>query len=495
MFRCRNRESMPDQPNVLFVMADQYRGDCVGADPQCPTGPRGHPLVHTPTLNDLASDGTLFERAYTPSPVCVPARRCLWTGQTPATNGCLAGNTSEPWDFAHTLPGELAAAGYQTHLAGKSHSMPLERGNRHRTDFGFDGMDLHVGASVYEDDYSHWVRERREDDQRAHGLSHGDWDARPWHLDEEEHPTNWTTRRALEFLARRDERRPFFLTVSYVRPHPPFDPPRAYWEQYADSPADLPAPAMGDWVDDLYGDEIPGYPETDWLADLPDDRIRRARAAYYGLVTHIDAQIHRLLYALQWVHDALEDTVVVFTADHGEMLGDHHHWTKRYPYEGSARVPLLVALPDDLEPAGDPPDRVDAPVGLEDLMPTLLDLAGVETPDTVEGRSLRPWLRGEAPTEAWRDYYHGELGPYEADNLVANQFLVGEETKYVWFPATGEELLFDLGADPREERNLADDPAHEDALGTWRERLVDRLWDRPEGFVADGALAPVSASD
>jgi len=486
---------MPDQPNVLFVMADQFRGDCVGMDPHCPTDDAGAPIVHTPTLNDLAADGTLFSRAYSPSPVCVPARRCLWTGQTPATNGCLAGNTTEPWNFEHTLPEELRTAGYQTYLAGKSHSQPLERGSPHRTVFGFDEMDLHVGASVYEDDYSNWLRDRREDDQRAHGLSHGDWDARPWHLTEEEHPTNWTTRRALEFLRRRDERRPFFLALSYVRPHPPFDPPRDYWDQYTDR--ELPSPAVGDWVEELLGDRVPEYPETSWLANLPEDRVERARAAYYGLVTHIDHQIHRVLYDLEWVHDALEDTIVVFIADHGEMLGDHLHWAKRYPYEGSARVPMILTLPDSLDATGGTgAGRItDAPVGLEDLMPTLLDLADVDTPDTVEGRSLRPHLgaeTGDHDRAGRRDYYHGELGPYEAGNAIANQFLVDEETKYVWFPGTSEELLFDLAADPRETTNLADDPDAVDRLDRWRSRLIEQLRDRPEGFVENGDLQAVS---
>jgi choline-sulfatase len=469
---------MSDQPNVLFVMADQFRADCVGADPQCPTGAHGHPLVHTPTLNDFLNRGTQFASAYTPSPVCVPARRCLWTGQTPATNGCVGGgNTSEPWDFAHTLPGELATAGYETHLAGKSHSMPLERGSRHRTRFGFHDMDLHVGTSVRGDDYEAWLAERSggEYDRRSHGLDANTWDARPSHLPEHRHPTTWTTDRALEFLARRDERRPFFLTVSYVRPHQPWDPPQPYWDMYVDE--DLPAPAVGDWAEERYRPHVPEVPSaTAWLADLSPRLIHRARAGYYGCITHVDHQIHRLLEELNRVHDVLEDTVVVFTADHGEMLGDHYHWRKGYPWEGSARVPLLWRFPDSMGMASG--RRVDAPVGLEDLMPTLLDLAGVEIPETVEGRSLRPWLRGEAPTEAWRDYYHGESGP-NFDELDATQYLVDADTKYAWNPLTGQEYLFDLDDDPAETTNLADADGERERLDRWRHRLADRLSGRP----------------
>ena len=480
---------MPERPNILFIMADQFRGDCLGIDPHCPDTDAGGPLVHTPTLNDVAANGTLFSRAYSPSPVCVPARRCLWTGQTAATNGCLAGNDSDRWDFEHTLPDELRRAGYQTRLVGKSHSQPLKRGSTHRTIFGFDDMDLHVGSSVYEDDYSHWLYSRREDDQRAHGLAHGGWDARPWHLDEEEHPTNWTTRQALEFLERRDDNRPFFLALSYVRPHPPLDPPRAYWEQYIDT--DLPDPSIGDWVDDLFGDIIPEFPASSWLADVPADRVHRARAAYYGLITHIDAQIHRVLYALNWVHHANRDTIVVFTADHGEMLGDHCHWGKQYAFEGSARIPLVLSVPDAIAEDHDldQPATSDAPVGLEDVMPTLLSLADVDVPDTVEGRDLRDVLAGDR-----RPYYHGELGPYESGHRKANQFLVDESTKYVWFPATGDELLFDLEDDPDETTNLAVDPTYEGEVADWRDRLVETLTDHPAGLVEDGSLAPVGSA-
>jgi arylsulfatase A-like enzyme len=485
-----------DQPNVLFIMADQYRADAVGADLRTPVDTAGDPVLETPALNRLAGDGTLCSRAYTPSPLCVPARRCLWTGQTPATNGCVDGNTPDRWDFEATLPAELGAAGYQTHLAGKSHSQPLYRKQgitdhrtaRHRTTFGFDSMDLHVGSSVYTDDYSTWIADRRDDDHRSHGLSGCFSGARPWHLDEEEHPTNWTARRALEFLRRRDPDRPFFLALSFVRPHAPLDPPAAYLDQYIDR--DLPDPPVGDWVDECH--DVPTWPETtSHLADMPTASEHRRRAAYYALCTHIDAQINRVLRALRWAHGVLDDTIVVFTSDHGEMLGDHHHWHKRQAYEGSARVPLLLDIPDRIAASHgiDPVDVVDAPVGLEDLMPTLLDLCGSTTPDGVEGRSLLPLVDGQSTADAdWRTYYHGELGPYEPENQNATQYLVSQDHKYVWFPATGEELLFDLERDPQEETNVVSNPEYAEVAATFRSELVDRLRDRTEGFVSNETL-------
>jgi len=468
---------MSERPNVLLVMADQHRGDCVGADPACPTAGDGVPAVHTPTLDNFAEQGTLLSRAYTPVPSCVPARRCLWTGQTPATNGC-PNWTTDPWEFEHTLPETLSRAGYQTWLVGKSHSQP------HRNHFGFHGMDLHTAGTG---DYATWIERESggEYDEVSHGLNRNSWDARPNHLDEHEHPTNWTTNRALEFFERQDPTRPFFLTVSYHRPHQPFDALPAYWQLYQDR--ELPSPVIGDWAADMYREAAPDYPETSaWCADLPDWLVDRARTGYYGNITHVDHQLHRILNRLG-SRGELRNTVVVYTSDHGEMLGDHYLWRKTYAYEGSARVPLLVRLPEttDVTPAG----TVDQPVGLEDIAPTLLDLAGTDVPETVEGRNLLELIR-EPDRDDWRRYYHGEHGPiYDDEN--ACQWVVSIDRKYIWNPATNDELLFDLDGDPAETKNLADCPEWEVERDRYRETLIDLLSNRPEGFVRNGDLRPV----
>jgi len=475
---------MPDRPNVLFVMTDQHRGDCLGADPNCPTDADGRPLLHTPNVDGFVGQGALFTSAYSPVPSCVPARRCLMTGQTPYTNDCTGWKADEPWAFEHTLPGELAAAGYQTKLTGKLHSVP------NRNHVGFESMDQHEALNGVPDDYAAWLDDHDEPfDELSHGLGRNSWDPRPWHLPEHYHPTNWTTERALDFLDERDPTRPFFLNVSYVRPHTPLDPPEVYWDMYADR--DLPEPAMGDWVDDLYGEKLPEYPPTDaWLADLPPTVVRRARAGYYGSITHIDHQLKRILDRLR-VEGALENTVVLFCSDHGEMLGDHHHWRKTYPFEGSARVPLVLRFPEGWRTDLPRQRLVDRPVGLEDVMPTLLDVAGVDRPDTVESRSLLPLVAD--PDREWRTFYHGENTPgsYHPEN--AQQYAVDGRWKYVYFPVTGEDLLFDLAADPLETTDLSNDSDEAEAYDRCRSWLTDRLADRPEGFVADGELTTVAA--
>jgi len=473
---------MASQPNVLLIMADQHRGDAIGADPYCPTDESGYPFVHTPQLDNFVENGALFSRAYTPSPICVPARQSLWSGQTPSTIGCTNWY-GHPWEFDHTLAGELTDAGYQTRLIGKTHSQP--RGNH----VGFESMGpTHVGASLRDDDYAEWLRDRSGGayDKHTGGLESNTWTARPSHVPEHEHPTTWTTSEALEFLEGRDEDRPFFLTVSYQRPHPPFDPPQAFWDMYVDR--DTPAPHVGDWVEDTFGEHVPDYPPTDaWIADLSPHEIHRARTAYYGLISHIDSQITRLFEAMWREFDVLDDTIVLYTSDHGEMLGDHQLWRKGFPFEGSARVPLLVQFPE--ETAYPTNQVIDRPVGLEDIMPTILEAAGVDIPDTVEGRSLLQLV--ETPERAdWRDYYHGELGPSWTPN-DATQYLIDDQYKYAWNPYNGDEFLFDLDGDPNEYDNLATDAEQQTLLDNYRQTLADHLADRPEGFTTDGTLQTV----
>lgn len=476
---------MPDQPNVLLIMADQFRGDAVGADPNTPTTD-GQPVVHTPTLDHFVENGALFSRMYSPAPVCVPARQCLWAGQTPSSIGCTNWYGHE-WDFEHTLPGELSKRGYQTQLVGKTHSQP--RGNH----FGFEQVGpLHVGNSLRDDDYSEWLRDENSGkfDKRMHGLEANSWTARPSHLPEYQHPTTWTTDQALNFLSNRDTDRPFFLTLSYVRPHPPFDPPQVYWDMYINN--QLPKPSVGKWENDIYSECIPEYPSPSaWCADLSTKEIHRARAAYYGLITQVDYQIQRLFESLRREFSVMEETIIVFLSDHGEMLGDHYHWRKGYPYEGSARVPLLFRFPESME--HDREQLINRPVGLEDVMPTILDLIDEEIPDTVDGRSLLDLIDNPERSD-WREFYHGELGP-TYDNADAMQYIVDEKIKYIWNPITGDELLFDLSNDPEELHNLAADSEHTNLLMEYRSTLATHLRNRPEGFSDGDDLSTVDPEE
>ena len=461
---------MADQrPNILFIMTDQQRGDCLGID--------GHPVLQTPNLDFLAHSGTLFQHGYSETPVCIPARRTVMSGQAPAAHGMVGVTGRVDWQPDATLAGELSDAGYQCEMIGKLHLWP------HRKRFGFHHMLLADNTRSKDNDYLDWLGGAVPTERwaMAHGVSPNGWLARPSHLPEEQTHTFWCISQAIEFLHKRDPTAPFFLNVSFIDPHPPFTPPQFYYDRYVHR--DLPKPVIGDWAPQFDAPQK-GFDPEGWMPQprrrhqlrLDDDTMHYCRAAYFGLINHVDMQIGRLL---QYLRDngLLEETFILFTSDHGEMLGDHNMFAKTRPFEPSARVPFLARPPQ----AMDYPRAVvtDRPVGLQDVMPTLLDAAGLPIPESVTGRSVLPLMRGE--DAQWRDALHGELaGLY--DPLDAMHYLVDGHAKYVWYDQTGEELLFDLDHDPQELHNLLRDAGAEERVAPWRQRLIERLRDRPEGF-------------
>ena len=345
--------------------------------------------------------------------------------------------------------------------------------------YGFEHVQIADSSNT--GDYAEWLADRGVRDQHAgyaHGVASNAWVGRPHHLPEELLHTFWVVDRAIHFLEHRDDAQPFFLNLSFIDPHPPFTPPRHYYDRYIDR--DLPEPPVGDWALDMPGGPVPrkGVNPNAWFIDLDEHDRRCSQAAYYGMINFIDDQVGRLLQVMK---TELADTVFLFTADHGEMLGDHHMFRKCWPYEGSARVPFLVSGPQRDPLCSGVVSQ--AAVGLQDLMPTILDIAGAPIPDSVTGRSLLPVLRGDAQTV--REYLHGEhAGQYAYE--LGQHYLTDGHRKYVWYSQTGREQLFDLDGDPAELHNLA--PAGGAELARWRSRLVDVLRDRPEGFVRDGEL-------
>jgi arylsulfatase A-like enzyme len=229
---------------------------------------------------------------------------------------------------------------------------------------------------------------------------------------------------------------------------------------------------VGDWVEPR--DVDLGLSTLAWEGRLGPERQQRMRAGYMGSISHIDCQLGRLL---EWlVRDGgAADTMVVFTSDHGDMMGDHHRLRKCHPYEGSARIPMLVRYPKGVDA---PTGTFEQPVGLQDIMPTILEAAGVDVPDTVTGRSLFAAARGEP----WREFIHGEHSPcYSMEH--ANEFLTDGREKYIWFPATDCEQLFDLATDRREMHDLAAE--RPERVAAWRRRMIEALAGRGDGL-SDG---------
>lgn len=474
MVQCIRGERKMNKPNVVLIMVDQMRFDCLSA--------AGHPVVETPNIDQLAHEGVRFTNAYSATPTCIPARAAVLTGMSQRSHGRVGYQERIPWNYLHMLPGEMSNAGYHTQCVGKMHVYPT------RNLCGFHNVILHDGylhhnrmkntpvqeSFDYTDDYLPWLRERLggHRDLTDLGLDcNSSTIARPWHLPEEYHPTNWVVTQSIDFLRRRDPTKPFFLKMSFVRPHPPFDPPRDYFDYYMS--LDINDPVIGEWArqDDPYGE---GLLPTTSSGIVPKQRLRRARAAYYALITHIDDQIGRFIQTLI-EYGLYYNTVILFVSDHGELLGDHNLFRKSLPYEGSAKVPFILSDPGN-QLGLKKRTICDKVIELRDIMPTILDIAGVPIPSTVEGKSVVPLAKGE--TEDWREYIHGE----HTQGNWSNHYIATGKDKYIWYSQTGKEQYFDLEKDPYERKNLIDEPAVKERVEYLRSLLIKELQDREEGY-------------
>ncbi|MCL2645744.1 MAG: arylsulfatase [Phycisphaerales bacterium] len=465
-----------ERPNVVLICVDQWRGDCLSG--------AGHPVVRTPYIDKLAHYGARFDRAYSATSTCIAARVALFTGLSQRTHGRVGYQDGITWNYPVNIASEFTRQGYQTQAVGKMHVHPP----RHR--MGFDNVVLHDGYLHFfrdhyselglVDDYSVWLRQRAgvSADDFAHGVQCNSNVARPWDKAEELHPTNYVVGESLDFLRRRDTTMPFFLYMSFHRPHPPYDPPAWAFEQYLH--AKMPEVPVGDWADEYARFREDFRPDA-FVAKVHPDVLQRARAGYYGQMTHIDHQINRFVESLAY-YGLRKNTVICFVSDHGELMGDHHLWRKGLPYEGSTRIPLIFQG----ECAGIRPGvTFQQAVELRDVMPTLLDCAGLEIPACVEGKSVAPMLRGEKKDgEEWREYFHGEHAMCDGS---AHYVTDGRE-KFVWLSWSGREQFFDLQKDPQELCDLAKNGADGDRVKLWRNRLIAELKGREENYVVEGKL-------
>jgi arylsulfatase len=458
-------QAIPQRPNIVFFLTDQMRGDCLSI--------LGHPIVQTPHLDDMARNGVLFDSAYSSCPSCIASRASMFTGLSPSSHGRLGYQDQVSWRYEGMLPEVLAAAGYQTHCAGKTHFYPQ------RAHLGFHSLDSYEARQnfdgTYVNDYFEWLRERTNGrlEEHDHGLTDNSWVARPSHLPEELHNSSWTATMAIRFLRRRDRTRPFFLNVSFHRPHAPLDPPQAFYDLYRDR--DVPPVPVGDWaaVHDVPVDSVDA-----WHGRLAPRELAQARRAYWAQVAHIDSQIGRVLEALSR-EIRPGPTYLLFASDHGEMLGDHHLFRKGYAYEGSAKIPLIVRAPEKI--VG---QVCSEPVVCEDIYPTILEMAGLTPPRRTEGRSLLPFLANPGHSLG-REYVHGEHAAFYSPE-TGMQFITDGREKYVWFTLSGREQLFGLEKDPGETRDLVHDPRFTARLELWRARMVETLAARPGDGLSDG---------
>ena len=456
---------MAKRPHVLLIVTDHW--------PAALFGCAGHPAIQTPTLDALASSGIRYTNAYSECPVCIPARRTLMTGTSPRTHGDRVFSERMPMPDLPTLAGTFRAAGYQANAVGKLHVYPQ------RDRIGFDDVILdEEGRTQYgvTDDYELFLGDEGFPGQQfGHGMGNNRYVSRPWHLPEHTHATNWATAAMVRTIKRRDPTRPAFWYLSYRHPHPPLVPLAAYLDQYRE-PVD--EPCLGSWARDPAAMPLRLRAVRERTAYLATPaQVDAARRAFYALCTHIDHQLSVVIGTLR-EEALLDDTIICFTSDHGDMLGNHGLWAKQLFYEYSANVPFLLIGADSassrIEPGVD--HRL---VGLADVMPTLLELADVDVPETVEGRS--------AVTATPRPSLYGEM----SDDIYASRMLHDGRHKLIYYPAGNRSQLFDLQTDPSELTDLGGAPESDAVRRRLEASLVEQLYGNDLAWVRDGELIGV----
>lgn len=450
---------MPRQPNILLVFTDQQRADTVGVR---------NPVIRTPVMDRLCAEGTLFPNAHTPVPVCVPARCAMIFGQYAHHTNCFENGSPMP-EVTTTRPtfmSLLAEAGYQCHGVGKMHFTPDPQALR-----GFHTRDRseELCRRVADDDYLTWLHAHGFDYVHdVHGVR-GEmyYIPQPSQLPAWAHGSHWVADRSIAFLAQRDRSRPFLLWASFIHPHPPFAPPTP-WHKLYRAPS-MPLPKRPADMENLWVhiNRVQNrYKYRD--AGTDDNLLRAMKAYYYATVSFIDWNVGRILAALQQ-NGELDNTLVLWTSDHGEFLGDYGCFGKRSFLKSAANVPLIIRYPERFAASA----INEAPASLVDVMPTLLGAAGIDaTRLTLDGVDLA----GDAVRQ--REMVFGQ---YE-QGAKASYMALSRRWKYIYSASDNREFLFDERVDPEETRNRAETIGYLEQTKTMRDALIAFL--RQAGYTA-----------
>lgn len=437
-------------PNILVIMVDQLNGTLF------PDGPAD--WLHAPNLSGLAARSTRFHHSYTASPLCAPGRASFMSGLLPSRTG-VYDNAAEFASDIPTYAHHLRRAGYQTCLSGKMHFVGPDQ---------MHGFEERLTTDIYPADFG-WTPDYRKPGERIEWWYHnmgsvtGAGVAEISNQMEYDDEVAYHATRKIYDLARGHDARPWCLTVSFTHPHDPYVARRKYWDLYEDCAHLLPEVPTMEYADhDPHAQRI--FDANDWRNyTITEEQIRRARRAYFANISYLDDKIGDILEALR---STRQEAVVVFVSDHGDMLGERGLWFKMNFYDGSARVPLMIAAP------GMKPGLVAAPVSTLDVTPTLAELAGVsldEVAPWVEGESLVALANGAARTSPVRMEYAAEASYAPLVSLRQGKWKYNR-------CALDPDQLFDLEADPHELANLAAVPAHAATLARLRAQSEAR-WD------------------
>lgn len=437
--------------NILILMVDQLNGTLF------PDGPAE--WLHAPNLKALAERSARFSTCYTASPLCAPGRASFMSGQLPSVTGVYDNAAEFPSDLP-TYAHHLRRAGYQTCLSGKMHFVGPDQ---------LHGFEARLTTDIYPADFG-WTPDYRKPGERIdwwyHNMSSvtGAGVAETTNQMEYDDEVAFFTCQKLYDLARGHDPRPWCLTASFTHPHDPYVARKKYWDLYADCEHLLPeVPAIPYDEQDPHSQRI--FAANDWRSfDITAADIKRARRAYFANISYLDDKIGEILKVLE---DTGQEATILFVSDHGDMLGERGLWFKMTFFEGSARVPLMLAGPSI------PAVRIDTPVSTIDVCPTLSELAGIDVSE------VAPWTEGVSLCPLIADA-KAERGPVAMEYVAEGSYapLIGlRDGRYKYTNCMLDpEQLFDLQDDPHELTNLADDPESVDTLMHFR-ALAEAKWD------------------
>lgn len=454
-FATTDQDSATTRPNILVIMSDEHNASVLGC--------YGNTLVHTPNLDSLAKHGVCFDAAYTNSPLCVPARLAFTAGKYVSRVGAWNNNTSLPSNDYPSIPRLLNSAGYESYLCGKMHYDATRRyGFTQIGNYGNTGTMTGFGSRRAADNLTTAPGYSQRFDRFGAGegtvINHD----------------RKVTQGTIDFLSHRKKTdKPFFLVAGYLAPHFPLKVPEEYWAPYKGKvPMPNVPPGLIESLPLNYQHLRLGF----HVENVPDDVVRKSRELYYGLTQWVDGEIGKVLSTLNSTEIG-ENTIVIYTADHGEDMGEHGMWFKNCMYEHGARVPLIISWPKRWQGG----QRRPGACSLVDVVQTIADLGGAKPPSDWNGSSMCKLL--DDPKAEWKDIAVSE---YYA-HLIASGFVMlrSGQYKYVYHtpadskhPAQRE--LYDLKKDPGELHNLASAPDQRERISKMHAMLVKEIGEDPD---------------
>ncbi len=439
--------SLNQPPNILFLMSDEHRADIAGFT--------GNSIIRTPHLDQLARTGFTFTNAYTPSPICIPARQSMMAGQFPRTCGCeVYGQDLPPGSM--TFARRLAEYGYETVVSGKLHHMGTDQ---------MQGWTRRISGDIHVD--ARYLGERAQRYRRGTGFKWSDVKeiaragvGRGPIISHDEFAVEGAIRFIEDYFLNgyydREQTQPLLLKISLLQPHYPYFTSEEKFHYYLNRVE----PYLNQMV---FEHPFLSQRQVKPGVDASERELRRATAAYYGMVETMDQMFGRVMDALQQAGQNLDEWIIVYTSDHGEMLGQHGIWEKQKFFEASVKVPFIVRYPTRF-PQG---KRVEANVNLCDLFATLCELTGTPIPDRLDSRSLVPLMEdGADGRECWMNESVSQFG---GTNLMIKR----DSLKYQYYGESIPEVLFDLVRNPEETVNFIQEPDYAEAVSQFRLRRAE----------------------